>query len=94
VVDDVWITPTRAQLERLLAAHLRAAATHRRASLVHEEAAAHAREAGDEARALRELRLAAQQTEGALIEDSRAEQNAVKLAALDATPHAAVEGSV
>jgi hypothetical protein len=72
------------QLERRLAAHRRAAATHRRAVLVHEEAAAQAREVADEAREVRELRLAAQQIEGARVENSRAEEVAVKLAALNA----------
>jgi hypothetical protein len=80
-IDDVSMTPTRAQLERRIAAHRRAAATHRRASLLHGEAAAQARDVGDEVRELRELRLAAQQADDACTEDSRAEKVAGALAA-------------
>lgn len=82
LIEDEWIAPTRAQLERRLAAHRRAAATHRRALRVHEEAAAQACMVGDGARELRELRLAAKQVEGARIEDSRADEVAATLAAL------------
>lgn len=80
--EDVRITATRDQLERRLAAHRRAAATHRRAALVHGRAAAQARDVGDEARELREHRLARRQAEDALIEDSRAGEVASELLAV------------
>lgn len=79
--EDLRVIASRAQLERRLAAHRRAAATHRRASLLHGRAATQAFRVGDEARALRELGLARKQDEGVSIEESRAAEVAAALAA-------------
>lgn len=73
---------TRAQLERRLAAHRRAAATHRRAELLHHAAASHASASGDEVRELRERGLEASQADGARLEDERARVVMLELDAL------------
>jgi hypothetical protein len=80
--EDGLIVATRAQLERQLAAHRRAAATHRRAELVHGAAAMQAAEFGDEARELRERRLEAAQADHARTEDERASCVVRELSAL------------
>lgn len=73
---------TRAQMERQLAAHRRAAATHRRAELLHGAAATQANAFGDQVRELRERSLEAAQAEGATMEDERALLIVVALEAL------------
>jgi hypothetical protein len=80
--EDPGVPPTRAQLERQLAAHRRAAPTHRRASLLHGQAADQARRFGDEARELKEHGLEREQERCARMEDKRVEQARVALASL------------
>jgi hypothetical protein len=70
---------TRAQLERRLAAHRRAAATHRRASVLHAQAVEHARRFGDDERELKEIRLQRKQEQGAMVEDELAAQAVIAL---------------
>jgi hypothetical protein len=76
------VAATRAQLERQLVAHRRAAATHRRAELLHGAAATQAHAFGDQVGELRERALEAAQAEGAAIEDERARLVVVALQAL------------